>query len=399
MAPDLNSLPPSSPIAVPHRAANGSQSSSGGVPGDRDPTGISTSVSVSGSTSAVSGESPSASPRSAAVSLQAAATVNAGLQHEPGRRTSSNSLSRQRHSPQAGRRRSSVLMNLQLNDPTVPAPGEMPASESGATTGQGQGHPPHQLMASPQPLPASPLMTARDPYHNRTPSLGELHQELEAEQEAQVNRLLQMIRQQQIQLLQLQTAQGQGHSQSGVAAEEPNTASSTSTSHAPATVPFPVPPSPSGSTPRSPSLSHPSSTLDTARDALHRRSRTPSHSQSAASPRLAIAPSPLLSSSQVSSLTQGPEGEMLAVRDEMTYYQAETQSLVRENQMLRHRVRELERQLSETQADNTGITREPAHPSHLSSSISVSERSNAPEASSTTAATQTVASSDAKDEI
>jgi hypothetical protein len=68
-------------------------------------------------------------------------------------------------------------MNLQLNDPAIPAPGEMVA--------EGQSLSAHRS-ASPQPLSGSPLITARDPHHNRAPSLGEIHQELEAEQEAQV---------------------------------------------------------------------------------------------------------------------------------------------------------------------------------------------------------------------
>lgn len=65
-------------------------------------------------------------------------------------------------------------MNLQLNDPSVPSPGEMASEQSGLPT------------ASPQPLSGSPLMG--DPHHHRAPSLGELHQELEAEQEAHVVR-------------------------------------------------------------------------------------------------------------------------------------------------------------------------------------------------------------------
>jgi hypothetical protein len=69
-------------------------------------------------------------------------------------------------------------MNLQLNDPSVPAPGEMVA-EGGTDT--------HRTL-TPQSLTTSPLLTGRDPHHNRAPSLGELHQELEAEQEAQVVR-------------------------------------------------------------------------------------------------------------------------------------------------------------------------------------------------------------------
>ncbi|KAI1172592.1 hypothetical protein F4777DRAFT_495944 [Nemania sp. FL0916] len=323
MAPDLNSLPPSSPVAVPGRAVN---SSGGGE-------------------SAVPGDSPSASPRSASISLQAAATMNAALQHEPGRRPSSNSLSRQRHSPQAGRRRSAVLMNLQLNDPTLPAPGEMVIEASGPST------------TSPQPLSLSPLLAGRDPQHSRAPSLGELHQELEAEQEAQVNRLLQMIRQQQLQLQQLQAAQGQ--SQATVAAEDhPSTDDrSASMSHSPG-LPLSLP-TPSGSMPRSPSVSHSRPSFDVARDALPRRSRTPSRGE----------PSPRLRSTSVS---QDGEPHLSSARDESTYYQAETQSLVRENQMLRRRIRELERQLTETHG-NASVTREPIRASHLTQSASVSE--------------------------
>lgn len=69
-------------------------------------------------------------------------------------------------------------MNLQLNDPAIPAPGEM-----------ANDRPSHQ--------PSSPLLlshspTTADPHHHRAPSLGELHQELEAEQEAHVVRLLEL---------------------------------------------------------------------------------------------------------------------------------------------------------------------------------------------------------------
>lgn len=53
-------------------------------------------------------------------------------------------------------------MNLNINDPAVPAPGEMQRSPSARSRG------PHS------------------PRHERAPSLGELHQELEYEQEGQV---------------------------------------------------------------------------------------------------------------------------------------------------------------------------------------------------------------------
>lgn len=53
-------------------------------------------------------------------------------------------------------------MNLNLNDPAVPAPGEMQRS------------------------PSARSRAPYSPHHERAPSLGELHQELEYEQEGQV---------------------------------------------------------------------------------------------------------------------------------------------------------------------------------------------------------------------
>ncbi|KAI0423583.1 hypothetical protein F5Y09DRAFT_209722 [Xylaria sp. FL1042] len=401
--PDLNSLPPSSPVAIPLRTmaattmtttttttttatTNGSAatSRSASASGNGAGNGAGNGNETGTGELALRGESPSPSPRSTSISLQAAATVNAGLQHEPDRRTSSSSLSRQRHSPQAGRRRSAVLMNLQLNDPAIPAPGELVA---GGVNNNGNNNNNHNNnhnhnsglpTMSPQPLSlSSPLLTGREPHHNRAPSLGDLHQELEAEQEAQVNRLLQMIRQQQLQLQQLQAAQGQ--SQSAVAAEDPPSTSdrSASMSHPPGVVP-PSFPTPSGSVPRSPSVSHPRSSFDLARDTLHRRSRTPS--RGASSPRL-----------RSTSMSQEGEPHLSGVRDETTYYQAETQSLIRENQMLRHRIRELERQISEVHT-NVSITREPIQPSQLTHSTSVSEDS------SSIVTSQLAAASETKDE-
>ena len=70
-------------------------------------------------------------------------------------------------------------MNLQLNDPSLPAPGEMINEGQIAT----------YRTASPHSITGSPVMASGgDPRHFRTPSLGEIHQELEQEQEAQVVR-------------------------------------------------------------------------------------------------------------------------------------------------------------------------------------------------------------------
>jgi len=234
-------------------------------------------------------------------------------------------------------------MNLQLNDPTMPPPAEMVHDG-----------PPAYRTASPQSIAGSPITSSGDIRHFRAPSLGEIHQELEQEQEAQVNRLLQMIRAQQQQLQQLQAASGQTATPPAVEESTPTSERSMSFSNA-------NPPQQSTtSTPRSPAAAlHPRSSFDMARtDLQQRRSRTPSRT---ASPRL-----------RSTSISGEGEAWSLGGRDESAFYQAETQMMVRENQMLRQRIRELERQVSELHV-NSSITHEPATPSQLLRSESVSE--------------------------
>jgi hypothetical protein len=167
------------------------------------------------------------------------------------------------------------------------------------------------------------LIATGIPHHNRTPSLGELHQELENEQEFQVNRLLTQIRQ-----LQEQLQRQQQQNQSAIAGDETSDRSvpvpiSTSSPQPGA---YPSAASVSGSLPRSPVF--PRSSFDLARADLRHRSRTPSRN---ASPRLR--------STSISA--DSGEAWALGGRDESAFYQAETQMLMRENQMLRHRIREL----------------------------------------------------------
>ncbi|KAL8950171.1 MAG: hypothetical protein Q9222_003778 [Ikaeria aurantiellina] len=146
MAPDLNSLPPSrSPIS-----ANGIDRRQPNPP----------------------------SPRSGSFSLAAAATINAGIQQQDSRHSSASSRSNtQPNQPgRSERRRSNVAMNLNLNDPSMPAPGEFQHSDRRPSIG-------HQFRTSSPQSMGSPTTA---PPHHRAPSLGELHQELEQEQEAQV---------------------------------------------------------------------------------------------------------------------------------------------------------------------------------------------------------------------
>ncbi|KAL1835793.1 hypothetical protein VTJ49DRAFT_6048 [Mycothermus thermophilus] len=221
---------------------------------------------------------PSPSPaRRGSVTLQAAATLNAGLQLEgAGLQNGSTSeepspLPTRNRSPSVERRRSQVLMNLQLADPALPGPGEMVTENSQG--GSGGSH----LTHSPRPISASPrLIPSRRPSHIRTPSLGELHQELEEEQEYQVNRLLQQIRQLQDQLqrqqLQSGAAAAVGDESPAASAPIPGPVPASTASPQPFN-PSPGPGSVSGSLPRSPGF---------PRASLH-RSRTPSRH---ASPRL-----------------------------------------------------------------------------------------------------------------
>ena len=116
------------------------------------------------------------SPRSSSVSLAAAATINAGMQQDSRRSSVSSRSNRPPLSASNERRRSNVAMNLALNDPALPGPGEFQSSDS---RGSGQGP---TSTSSPRAFGSPSIPTRR----SRTPSLGELHQELEAEQEAQV---------------------------------------------------------------------------------------------------------------------------------------------------------------------------------------------------------------------
>lgn len=212
-------------------------------------------------------------------------------------------------------------MNLQHNDPSVPGPGEMVHDHSRTSTTSPSG----------AAISTSPLLLSSVPHHNRAPSLGELHQELEAEQEAQVNRLLLQIRQQQAQILHLQ--QNQPNQSAIIGEESPGQVTPAHPGAQP--VPGPsanaasVPPnvSASGSLPRSPVFPRGSFEHGPRSDLRH-RSRTPSRG---ASPRL-----------RSTSISQD-SGEHLTLggSNESAFYQAETQMLVRENQMLRHRIRDL----------------------------------------------------------
>lgn len=128
----------------------------------------------------------SPSPRASSSSLAAAATINAGIQNEGSRRSSITSTrDRGTVSSQFGqneRRRSNAF--LSSYDPALPGPGEL---QTGDLRLQTDNIRPSSFSfahrtSSPHGF-GSPIYQPQ--YRDRTPSLGEIHQQLEQEQEAQ----------------------------------------------------------------------------------------------------------------------------------------------------------------------------------------------------------------------
>ncbi|PTU19509.1 hypothetical protein P175DRAFT_0503046 [Aspergillus ochraceoroseus IBT 24754] len=179
--------------------------------------------------------------------------------------------------------------------------------------------------SSPSSLGGSPIIATGDPHHQRAPSLGELHQELEQEQEAQVNRLLHTIRSQQTQLEHLQQQQQQQQPQSAVEDATPPSELSTAT---PPAAPLPA-----------------AGNRASAQFASSLPSRRASQTRS---PNLRPIPDPSRGLDTLEWIPGSGENTMRrSSRDESGFHSAEAAMLARENQMLRQRIRELERQVHE----------------------------------------------------
>ncbi|KIW63216.1 hypothetical protein PV04_10080 [Phialophora macrospora] len=345
--PDLNSLPPSRSTSSSPMQPRSMQTAN--LPPNRNQT---------------------PSPRSSSISLAAAAVTNAA--NESRRSSLSN-----RGSPRLGRmpsdrRRSQVAMNINLNDPTIPSPGELSSSDSRASFSHSYS------LASPPTIGGRSAIATGDPHHQRQPSLGEIHNELEQEQEAQVNRMLQMIREQQLQLDALRSSQGQNGTHSRHSSQ-PNSA-----------VPGNNTAVVDDETPASDhSMSFAS--IHPAVPAVPPLTRRISRGPSSASRSPALRPM-LGQESSISTAvsTDWPPSPVESVstarrnsfRDETAYYQAETANLTRENQMLRMRIRELERQISDLSPSPRNV---PVTPSNLATSPPV-QGSDAADAEASAAA-------------
>lgn len=296
MPPDLNSLPPSkspSPTALHLRPIGTAMSSS-----QRD---------------SISSQRPSTH------SLAAAATMNAA-DRSPSNGRGSPRLDRRA----SDRRRSQVMMSLSINDPAIPAPGELSSSDRRSSMGNAFS------AASPSSIGGRQTLATGDPHHHRRPSLGDIHNELEQEQEAQVNRMLSMIRSQQQQLDTLRAQQSAGQplqSTTSTAVEETTPQSERSFS-------FPSVHPAVGSVPRPTGKLSRENSNATRSPALRPLPSQELHDQ-------VCLPSPTSQSHKRRSSSSRRD----SMRDESAYYQAEQANLQRENQMLRIRIRELEKQL------------------------------------------------------
>ncbi|KAF2771963.1 hypothetical protein EJ03DRAFT_12103 [Teratosphaeria nubilosa] len=301
MAPDLNSLPASNP-STPNSPS----------PQQQRPRRISFNNTADPSRPAPP------SPRSPSLSsLQAAAAINAGLQRSP---SNASPIRNNHHALE--RRRSSLMNNLTMNDPTVPAPGELQTSSGNGSPRQGRR--------------SFALPNTADPNHHRQPSLGELHQELENEQEAQVNRLLHMIRIQQDQIAAMHRQQNgnrNGHEQALASPDQPQSPAPapSSTLATPASTATAEP----SRSPRSTSVAGLAHSHFTRPHSLSRQSSAARSNSRGTSPALR----PVSGAGSLGPLTA--DFLLGGTRDESAFYQAETQTLTRENQMLKLRIREL----------------------------------------------------------
>lgn len=195
---NLSKHPPSPAATKPHATASRPLSFSTVKMPDIDSINqpnTSARVNHSGNANTVSNGPDSTSPRISASSRFSAASSNAALVNHGSRRSSMHASP---YLARADRRRSSVL-GSSIYDPTAPAPGEMQHGDRTTSSQSGDLRQPSNLyplrtrsdiLADGQRHAASmvPSMAFRD----HAPSLGELHQELEQEQEAQVVWPLQM---------------------------------------------------------------------------------------------------------------------------------------------------------------------------------------------------------------
>jgi len=364
-------------------------------------TGSSPLVPMSSRTrrdSVASGESPLRARRSSLstnqpqpphLPLAAAASVNASMRAgSPGPATTARDS--------AASRRKSVVADLAMADDRLPPPAEIATSDRKPSLSESMHKVPSLSFrdnnstspaVSPNPFaersrgsrtgsprmsgiePTRTSMSTSDPFRQRAPSIGEVHQQMEQEQEAQVNRLLLQIHQQQMQIdaLKRQSPNADTSTGSSTAISDDISSQVSTPLITPTSNPIRAPPTPERAHSSGSASTTTASTMPAARGSpsLGALSRPPRSSSpmsfslnKTGSSRTSSRPaSPSVRSIQLSG-APGP--------DEAKYWQAEAGNLERENAILKARIMELERQAgSLSKADSS----EGNFGSHRSSSL------------------------------
>ncbi|KAK2742818.1 hypothetical protein FQN57_005109 [Myotisia sp. PD_48] len=255
--------------------------------------------------------SRSISPRSSSFSLHATTTGNAATDSS---RRSSGSFGR--GSPQTARlieRRRSGTLSLNRHDPFISDSNDNHRSSIGSI----------YRTRSPTSIGGSPSIATGDPHHQRAPSVGEIHQVLEEEQEGQVNRLLSMIRAQQSQLAQMHQAQINDNSGTAVVDDSPAFPNFPS---------LPIPPNRA-------SFSYPSHGSPVFPNPTTPIISTPTRAQ----PEVSFG-----ASDPTNWGYMGADGSARRrSREDSEYFENQMVQLTRENMMLRARIQDLERRVAE----------------------------------------------------
>ncbi|POS85651.1 hypothetical protein EPUL_005199, partial [Erysiphe pulchra] len=165
-----------------------------------------------------------------------------------------------------------------------------------------------------------PHALSREGNHSRLPSLGQIHQSVEEEQEAQVNRLLQMIHNEQQHLWHLRNTNDQlsTHTTTDEVVAAPIHNASLSSARSFQNLPHSI-------------------DKKLSQYSIDNNECPNPQRQDSTSSRKTASPGPAMT-------TEWKEdGESFAwsYRDDIAFYQAEIQMMTRENQMLRKRIREL----------------------------------------------------------
>ena len=324
--PDLNSLPPSRTMAT----------------SSAQPRSMHTAISAPE-------RRDSPSPRLASSSLAATASFSAA---DLSRRSSASNRGSPRQSRASERRRSQVAMNLRLDDPTLPSPGELSSSDRRASQSYSSMSPFHPRRqrhnCNRRPTSSAPTQPGRHPQRTRTRarSTGQSH----ATNDPRPTTTIRLHACQPRRTFSTFLTTKPNHPQQSQSQHRRHPRRCHSRVRTLSQLPIRPPRHPSRR--RQHHHSSPNIPQPLVCKSLTRSPPLPGH-ESSISSSIDWPPSPI------------EHARRNSLRDESQYYQAETANLTRENQMLRMRIRELEKQVNDLNAVPANT---PSTPSNLMTS-------------------------------